>query len=141
MKERAQSAEHEVAAKDQEIAKLREQLAARNPGPSSTTTPPGRGTHLSATPPLVLNGKIAPLKRPSPKRRKARNLMAMKVTATQARGTATSGVMGTVATRTLASALTRRRKSRRMTTMTCTSCANCCRTFGTNGSPLTTAKL
>ena len=134
MKERAQSAEHEVAAKDQEIAKLREQLAARNPGPSSTTTPPGRGTHLSATPPLVLNGKIAPLKRPSPKRRKARNLTAMKVTAT-------SGVMGTVATRTLASALTRRRKSRRMTTTTCTSCANCCRTFGTNGSPLTTAKL
>ena len=44
MKERAQSAEHEVAAKDQEIPKLREQLAARNPGPSSTTTPPGRGT-------------------------------------------------------------------------------------------------
>ena len=138
MKERAQSAEHEVAAKDQEIAKLREQLAARNPGPSSTTTPPGRGTHLSATPPLVLNGKIAPLKRPSPKRRKVRNLTAMKVTATQARGTATSGVMGTVATRTLASALTRRRSRR---TTTCTSCANCCRTFGTNGSPLSTAKL
>ena len=50
MKERAQSAEHEVAAKDQEIAKLREQLAARNPGPSSTTTPPGRGTPSQRNP-------------------------------------------------------------------------------------------
>ena len=37
MKVRAQSAEHEIAAKNQEIAKLREQLAARNPGPSSTS--------------------------------------------------------------------------------------------------------
>ena len=37
MKVRAQSAEHEIAAKKQEIAKLREQLAARNPGPSSTS--------------------------------------------------------------------------------------------------------
>ena len=50
MKERARSAEHEVAAKDQEIAKLREQLAARNPGPSSTTTPPGRGTPSQRNP-------------------------------------------------------------------------------------------
>ena len=50
MKERSQSAEHEVAAKDQEIAKLREQLAARNPGPSSTTTPPGRGTPSQRNP-------------------------------------------------------------------------------------------
>ena len=37
MKVRAQSAENEIAAKNQEIAKLREQLAARNPGPSSTS--------------------------------------------------------------------------------------------------------
>ena len=50
MKGRAQSAEHEVAAKDQEIAKLREQLDARNPGPSSTTTPPGRGTPSQRNP-------------------------------------------------------------------------------------------
>ena len=50
MKERAKSAEHEIAAKNQEIAKLREQLAARNPGPSSTTTPPGRGTPSQRNP-------------------------------------------------------------------------------------------
>ena len=37
MKVRAQSAENEIAAKNQEIARLREQLAARNPGPSSTS--------------------------------------------------------------------------------------------------------
>ena len=37
MKVRAQSAEHQIAAKNQEIAKLREQLAARNPGPPSTS--------------------------------------------------------------------------------------------------------
>ena len=37
MKVRAQSAENEIAVENQEIAKLREQLAARNPGPSSTS--------------------------------------------------------------------------------------------------------
>ena len=36
MKMRAQSAEQEIAGKNEEIAKLREQLAARSPGPSST---------------------------------------------------------------------------------------------------------
>ena len=36
MKMRAQSAEQEIAGKNEEIAKLTEQLAARSPGPSST---------------------------------------------------------------------------------------------------------
>ena len=36
MKMRAQSAELEIAGKNEEIAKLKEQLAARSPGPSST---------------------------------------------------------------------------------------------------------